>query len=347
MSVPSDKQHTNFTVQKTLVCNGQLVTANATVAGQLLVNDATINNQLVLLDDSSLEGDVLTNVGGGLARWSPALTTSIVNNGPQFDSIQTIMKMLSSVNFQLYNHIAAIQSILSGGPVTSPTWNLGRTITFVNSTTTVLDVYLTLGVVHATPTLLFTLQATGQPGDSQVWNIPDPSDPANQNFSGNFAGYPTGDPPLPGATLAEFGLNQWWACCTPPERDSTDISTVSPGIGAHCANGPHGFPPPCPPHQPGNNQNCVYYSLASGFGSQQSLGFNIGMSISNSAGGGSLPTQTVTCTSSNGDSPESVTFPNDTAFPKQQTGQAIGNYTVTFMDPVLSLPGPSPGSYCS
>lgn len=345
MSVSSDKSYTNFTVKDTLVCQKQLVTVNAVVAGQLLTNELVTNrariiDSLMFLDNGNdaTTGDILSNDGSGQVHWSPGLTTSIVNNGPQFNSIQNILKLLNKMQLQIDSSVIAAQSILNAAPVTAPTWNLGRTITFTNTTSTILDVYLTLGIPHATPTFLFTLQASGQPGDSQAWPIPDPTITANQNWSGNFAAYPTGDPPLAGATLAEFGLNQWWACCIPPERDTTDLSTVPPGIGNHCANGPHGFPPPFPVNPPRNNPNCVYYSLASGFGPQQSLGFNIGMSISNSASGGSLPTQTVTCTTSNGDSPQSITFPNDTAFPKQQTGQAVGNYTVTFMDPVLSLP---------
>jgi len=48
-----------------------------------------------------------------------------------------------------------------------------------------------------------------------------------------------------------------------------------------------------------------------------------------------LPTVTVTCNSLDGDSADSITFPNDTAAPKQQTGYAQGNYTVTFTAPTI------------
>ena len=49
-----------------------------------------------------------------------------------------------------------------------------------------------------------------------------------------------------------------------------------------------------------------------------------------------LATQTVTCDTITGDSPGSIGFPNDTAFPKQQTGYALGNYQISFVEPVAT-----------
>ena len=64
------------------------------------------------------------------------------------------------------------------------------------------------------------------------------------------------------------------------------------------------------------------------------MGYNIGIQIIPPSG--SLPSQTVICTSVDGDSPNSIGYPNDTAFPKQQTIECTGNYIVNFLDPVVS-----------
>lgn len=58
MAVPSDREYTNFTVDRVLVCRGTTVTTNAKV------------RNLTIVDETSLAGDVLMNVGDGLARWS-------------------------------------------------------------------------------------------------------------------------------------------------------------------------------------------------------------------------------------------------------------------------------------
>jgi hypothetical protein len=52
---------------------------------------------------------------------------------------------------------------------------------------------------------------------------------------------------------------------------------------------------------------------------------------------GSLPSSVVTVTQTDGDSPDSIGYPNDTAYPKQQTIELTGNYVVDFLDPVVSL----------
>lgn len=253
--------------------------------------------------------------------------TSSSNNGIQFNNIQNQVKLDAHRNFILSQTVA---QLTAGDPL--PTFPSGRTITFNNMTSsTTLDIYLTEGYPNESSAAIISGGSAVAPSSSVVWNIPTTS-----GWSGNFTAFPTGSPSLPGATLAEFGLNQLWSGFVPPLRDTFDISTVPPGIGTLCNNGPHGFPPPFPPNPPGENPNCVYYSLQSGFSTQQSYGYNIGIQIIPPAG--SLPSSTITCTEQNGDSAESIGFPLDTAYPKQQTIELTGNYIVNFLDPVVSLP---------
>ncbi len=195
----------------------------------------------------------------------------------------------------------------------------GRTITFNNATaSTNIDLYLTEGGTNPQP---LTKIATIAAGGMFVRPISD----TQYNFSGNFTTMPAGVPPPQfnaGTTLTEFGLNQVWHGAVPPLRDTFDISTVPPGIDAKVNDGPRSA--------------AVQLSRASGFSVQQSFNYNIGSQIIPPAG--ALATQTVTVTQTNGDSPDSIGFPDDTAFPKQQTGVAAGNYTVNFMDPVVTVP---------
>ena len=140
---------------------------------------------------------------------------------------------------------------------------------------------------------------------------------------------PAGIPPPQynaGPTIAEFGLNQYWHGATPPLRDTIDISTVPAGIGTGLNNGPRSA--------------VVAASQAAGFTVQQSYNYNVGVQIVPPVGGGIVlpPAFTVTCTATDGDSPQSIGYPNDTAVPKQQTRDAIDNYIVNFLDPVVSLP---------
>jgi hypothetical protein len=257
---------------------------------------------------------------------NPVVQTSSSNNGIQFNNIQIQEKLDAHRNFMLNQTIA---QLTAGDPL--PTFPSGRTITFYNMTAaTTIDIYVTEGYPDSSSATIIPGGSAVAPGDNVVWNIP-----TTAGWNGNFTAFPTGDPSLPGATLAEFGLNQLWSGFVPPLRDTFDISTVPPGIGTLCNGGPHGFPPPFPP-KPTTNPNCVYYSLQSGFSTQQSYGYNIGIEIIPPAG--SLASQTVICTSPNGDSDNSIGFPLDTAYPKQQTIELTGNYTVNFLDPVVSLP---------
>uniref|UniRef100_A0A6C0BMJ1 Uncharacterized protein n=1 Tax=viral metagenome TaxID=1070528 RepID=A0A6C0BMJ1_9ZZZZ len=243
------------------------------------------------------------------------LDTARSDNGLQFHNIQEAAKLNNHHNFLLSNLYTQIQS---GAPI--PPIPGGRTVTINNHTTsTTLDVYLTVGYPQASgPSLIGTLS----PGSgTTTWNIP-----TTLGWNGNFTAFPQGSHPVSGATLAEFGFNQLWSGATPPLRDTFDISTVPPGIGTRCNDGPH--------------SDCSELSRQSGFTTQQSYGYNVGIQIIPPTGG-SLPSQTVTCTEANGDSPDSVGYPNDTAFPKQQTielqAAPAGNYIVNFLDPVKHL----------
>ena len=216
------------------------------------------------------------------------------------------------------NSIENLYKVLAtNGFITSIT--TGRTITFNNNTSsTNLDLYLTVGGSNPKPIALIT---TINVSASHVWSILD----TIYNWNGNFTTMPAGSP-VPkfnaGPTIAEFGLNQVWHGFTPEIRDTFDIRTVPAGIGTKANNGPRSL--------------VVALSRAAGFSVQQSFNYNVGIQIVPPAG--ALPTQTVTCNVTNGDSPDSIGFPNDTAFPKQQTGGALGNYIVNFIDPVVSLP---------
>jgi hypothetical protein len=255
------------------------------------------------------------------------LGTASINNGLQNDNIQQQVKLNNHRNFMIDNTVTHLNS---GGAFAA--FPGGSTVTFNNMTSaTTLDIYVTEGYPNAKSATIIPGGSAVAPGAPVVWSIP-----TTAGWNGNFTVFPTGSPVTVGATLAEFGFNQLWSGATPPLRDTFDISTVPPGIGTLCSDGPHGFPPPFPPDSPGSNPNCVYFSLQSGFSTQQSQGYNVGMRITPPAG--SLASATVTCTQSNGDSPNSVGYPNDTAFPKQQTIELTGSYIVDLLDPVVALP---------
>lgn len=279
------------------------------VFDSLIVTQSSITNAEI--------GDLSNNV----------LETAAINNGLQYDDIQQQVKLNNHRNFMISNTIAQLTV-----PLPLPAFPGGRMVTFNNNTSaTTLDIYVTEGYPNAAPPTIIPGGAAVAPGGTVMWPIPTVA-----GWNGNFTTFPTGSSVLSGASLAEFGFNQLQSGAVPPLRDTFDISTVPPGIGTLCNDGPHGFPPPFPPDPPGTNPNCVYFSLQSGFSTQQSQGYNVGIRIIPPAG--SLPSATVTCIESNGDSPGSVGYPNDTAFPKQQTIELTGSYTVDFLDPVIPLP---------
>lgn len=246
---------------------------------------------------------------------------------PSVNSQNDIQQQVKSNGYQNFLISNLYSQLAEGTP--PPSLPTGRSILFQNQTmSTTLDIYLTQGYPSAiAPTIITGGQAVA-PGSSVSWSIP-----VIQGWNGNFTAFPSGSEWVFGGTIAEFGLNQLWSGFTPPLRDTFDISTVPPGIGTLCNNGPHGFPP--------NTNNCVYFSQQAGYSTQQSYGYNVGIQIIPPSAG-SLPSQNVTCTGTNGLSPDSIGYPNDTAFPKQQTIECLaapqGNYTVNFLDPVLTLP---------
>lgn len=201
---------------------------------------------------------------------------------------------------------------------TPPPIPSGRKIIFTNNSSQGLDLYLTVGGTNPKPIAQISSISSG--GGSFMWDIPDNV----YGWSGNFTTMPSGIPPPQynaGPTIAEFGLNQYWHGATPPLRDTFDISTVPPGIGTGVNDGPRSA--------------AVSASRSAGFSVQQSYNYNVGVQIVPPSG--TLTIQTVTCTTTNGDCAESIGFPNDTAFPKQQTGDASGDYSVIFLDPVVTL----------
>ncbi len=195
----------------------------------------------------------------------------------------------------------------------------GRTVTFNNTTSsTNLDLYLTQGGTNPMPiTKLVTINVSGL----FVWLIP-----TTHGWNGNFTVLPAGAP-IPkfnaGPTIAEFGFNQVWEGFMPQVRDTFDISTVPAGIGTNANDGPRSA--------------VVQLSRDAGFSNQQSFNYNVGIQIVPTAGA-PIPVFPVTCNVTNGDSPDAIGFPNDTAAPKQQTGKATGNYIVNFIDPVVTVP---------
>lgn len=222
----------------------------------------------------------------------------------------------------------------------TPEMKKGRTITHVNETSITLDLYVTIGGSNPQGiTKIATLQPNGVQGSSFVFNILDydiSGNPIGYNTSYNFNVLKSGDP-IPqynaGPTLVEFGTNQIWSGSTPELRDTFDISCVPAGIGnLLCDDG----------------QNCrnkaIKLSLNSGFTKQQAYNYNVGAQIIPPSGtsipSGNLSTVSVTNPSAPYSS-QAITYPLDTAVPKQQTGSAeievAGNYIVNWINPIVSL----------
>lgn len=206
----------------------------------------------------------------------------------------------------------------------------GRNITFNNTTSTDVYLYVTYGSpVPSGPNRLGKLVATT---GTYVWNIPSTQDanytffcfaiPAPKQFTSAFNGY----------TQVEFAVNQTWPDPT-KLRDTFDISTVPPGITPSLNNGPRGA--------------VVAASAAAGYSTQQSNGYNAGYSIIPGSLSNPivppLPVQTITVNQLDGNSPDAITFANDTAFPKQTTSYSYRSYTVNIIEPIVlgtNWPGP-------
>ena len=322
-SPPTDGALTNLLVTGILTANKRLV-SNQSFIGNASIVDATIDSASIgdaTLDSASIGDATLDTAVIGLATidtlTNETLGTATLNNGLQFDNIQNQVKFDDHRNFILSNTVAQLSASLA-----LPVFPGGRTVTFNNMTTsTTLDLYVTEGYPNATPPTLVTTLAPA--GGTTMWPIP-----TTAGWNGNFTAYPTGSPVLSGSTLAEFGFNQLWSGSVPPLRETLDVSNVPPGIGTLCNDGPHGFPP--------DTNNCVFFSRQSGFSTQQSFGYNVGIRIIPPVG--ALPSATVTVTQPDGGSSDAISFPNDTSFPRQQTIELTGSYTVDLLDPVLPLP---------
>lgn len=202
----------------------------------------------------------------------------------------------------------------------------GRTIRHQNLSGIPLDLYLTRG--GSTPAPLTKIQTIPPNG---YYDFPIPS---QQDASYNFNVLPEGDAvPLnnAGPTLAEFGTN---ANVPGGNRDTMDISCVPASIGNLLCNDGQ----PC-------RDQAVALCLASGNGYtvQQAYNYNVGVRIIPPMGtaipSGNLQTVSVTDPSAPY-ATDAITYPLDTAVPKQQTGVSEGAYTVQWIQPVVSL-----GSY--
>ena len=284
-------------------------------------------NQLVVAGGDP--GQVLTNAGGGLTQWASGgssgaccdvLQAEITHLNQEVSYINTTLNLFAS---QL---TALTEALNSCCPLPPPP--PGRTITFQNNTlATPLAVYFTKGAPDpVAPTIIATLNPTQQ----HVWPIPD-----TWNFSCNFYAWTVGYTGcLNGATLIEPGFNQTWPDPT-ALRDTWDISTVPPGIGSQYPDGPR--------------DAAVALSFSRGYTVHQSRGYNFGMTITYSGTAIDPMTEPVVPVTANiitGDCPQSIGYPNDTAYPKQQTAFADGAYIVSFIDPVAvdgqGIPCPTP-----
>lgn len=276
---------------------------NLTVPGNL--TSGRIVSRIARFDDVSIEN--LTN---------DDLQTASMNNGLQYNDIQIQTKNNTHRNFMIHN---TILQLTAGDPL--PTFAPGRTVTFNNMTSIIIQIYVTEGYPNAKGPTLIPGGGSVAPGGSVVWPIP-----TTPGWNGNFRFGYLGSQINAGVTLAEFGFNQLWSGATPPLRETFDISTVPPGIGNECNDGPH--------------ETCVQFSQQSGFNELQSTGYNIGVRITPPVSV-TLPSQVVTCTEPSGDCLESVGFPNDTAFPKQQTIDYMPamNYIVDILDPASGATG--------
>ena len=297
MSLARALQAGSQTVDGVFVCPGRATFSQLVVAG-------------------GVPGQVLTNAGAGRTVWASdgggsaccaLLQTEVANLNIEVTQIQRGIA-------QLHSQLDGLTAIVAGccsipPPVT------GHKVTFFNSTSaTTLDLYITVGgATPSGPTLLTTFA----PGASYQWPAP-----GTYNWSGNFQAWPTGTGPAAGATLFEIGFNQPGPPSDPQMRASGDISTVPPGLGNQCADGPR--------------DACVLLSRAAGFSDQQSYGYNVGMRWVPPVTALLPPQVPVECISTDGNCPGSIGYPNDTAYPKQQTmyDTPTSDHEVYFLDPV-------------
>jgi hypothetical protein len=277
------------------------------------IQDANIQK---LKTDEVVTGSMNSNNSGiGFFQTSPVVQQSLDLNSPTLAS----------------DTVALLQTY---GLASVPTSSV-RSVTFQNLTSvmggTVLKLYLQKGApVPQIATLIATLTPTG-PTSTFVWPIP-----LTQDADMDFICWANPAPPLyttsfQGMTQVEFTFN---STTVDPvyTRDTYDISNVPPGISPSLNNGPRNA--------------VVAASLASGYLTQQSQGYNIGVRIIPPPPPAQpypplapvvLTTQTVTEINPLGGGAEAVGFANDLAYPKQITGYSVGSYTVQYLDPVFTV----------
>ncbi len=223
----------------------------------------------------------------------------------------------------------AVPAILVPPPVNA------RKVTLNNNTGVSYELW-TANNQNSVTTKLATLSSATS--NTFIFNIPDVDTlpPPNNFWSGNFALLPIGSAATDfnGISLAEMAFNVPTVIKVPPPthteyRDIFDISNVPPGIGSGCNNGPRSL--------------CVDLSCKAGYKQQQAFGFNVGVKIVPPSSSILPVSVSVTGVSPNGSSPQTIGYPNDTAYPKQQTilNVAPGNYTVNFTGPLPAWPGSS------
>lgn len=238
-----------------------------------------------------------------------------------------IYKQNNSQNFALRN----ILNLIDNG-TNLPKMIKGRKITHTNNTNKNLDLYVTIGGLDPQP--IKKIATLEKNGGEHVFDILDyDKDKAiGYNASYNFnvliegSKIPTHNA---GPTLAEFGTNQIWAKSTPELRDTFDISCVPVGIGNLL----------CDDKQTCRNK-AINLSKKAGYTQQQAYNYNVGCKITppkeTAIPEGNLKTVSITDSKAPYLS-QAITYPLDTALPKQQTGSAKGSYKVSWIEPVVSL----------
>jgi hypothetical protein len=264
---------------------------------------------------------MLTHLIGATSGTSTQLGSPVP--GQHATDISTLEASISRASmgtaFQLNQLLEGIQA-----GETIPASNAGRTFTFTNTTAeTPLNLYMTLIAPIPAPVTLLTKLPVGA-----VYIL---AIPKTLGFTGNFSVWPTADISTPGfspglGTLLEFGLNQYWNYPGVTQlRDTINQSTVPPGLGTGCKNGPHSA--------------CVQTSIAAGYTRVQANGYSVGMSVTFPINAPASPDflpqpSNTTCAHLHGDCAQSVTYPLQTSVPREQTSYAAGNYEVDFIDPV-------------
>lgn len=310
-NVPSDIDKTNSVVQKKLVINDTIVAQNAKINNALISNLGL--NQIEV--DEHLVAPEIRGLLNEISYLQSQIKTLQLVVSPLISLLQ------QSITVDTFNVVPA--QVIDTPPLT------GRTVTFTNNTGSTFNLW----TANNQSNVVTLLVNQFEDGDSYIFNIPDVGTLPSPNtfWSGNFGLLPLTSSWIDyvGITLAEFTFNAPTVISASniQYRDTFDISNVPPGIGSQFPNGPR--------------SSCVTVSCQAGYKQQQAYGYNVGIQIVPPTSGISPASQTVTANSTNGSSPDSIGFPNDTAVPKQQTilPNSPGNYNVYFTTPVATWPG--------